>query len=66
MEHYAGIDVLLELSNVCVVDAQGTIVKEATVVNELEALVTFFEALGFAVKQIGLEGGRCRSACMRG
>jgi transposase len=28
MEHYAGIDVSLELSSVCVVDAQGKIVKE--------------------------------------
>jgi hypothetical protein len=29
MEHYTGIDVSLELSSVCVVDAQGKIVKEA-------------------------------------
>src|SRR6201988_5420076 len=57
MEHYAGIDVSLELSSVCVVDAQGTIVKEAKVASEPEALVGFFEALGFAVKRIGLEAG---------
>ncbi len=30
MEHYAGIDVSLEASSVCVVDAQGRIVREAT------------------------------------
>jgi hypothetical protein len=53
MEHYAGIDVSLELSSVCVVDAQGKIVKEAKVASDIEALVAFFEALGFAV--IGLE-----------
>jgi len=29
MEHYAGIDVSLELSSECVVDTQGKIVKEA-------------------------------------
>ena len=29
MEHYAGIDVSLELSSVCVVDAAGRIVHEA-------------------------------------
>jgi transposase len=57
MEHYAGIDVSLELSNVCVVDAQGKIVKEAKVASQPEALVTFFEALGFAVKRIELEAG---------
>src|SRR6266853_5161120 len=57
MEHYAGIDVSLELSSVCVVDAQGKIVKEAKVSSEPATLVAFFEALGFAVKRIGLEAG---------
>jgi len=66
MEHYAGIDVSLERSSVCVVDAQGKIVKEAKISSEPAALVAFFEALGFAVKRIGLEAGHCRSGCMRG
>ena len=57
MEHYAGIDVSLERSSVCVVDAQGKIVKEAKILSEPAALVAFFEALGFAVKPIGLEAG---------
>jgi hypothetical protein len=30
MEQYAGIDVSLELSSVCVVDARGKIVKDAS------------------------------------
>jgi len=49
--------VSLELSSVCVVDAQGKIVKEAKVASEPEAVVAFFEALGFAAKRIGLEAG---------
>ena len=57
MEHYAGIDVSLELSSVCVVDGQGKIVKEAKVASEPEALVCFFKGLGFPVKRIGLEAG---------
>ena len=57
MEHYAGIDVSLERSSVCVVDALGKIVKEAKISSEPAALVAFFEALGFAVKRIGLEAG---------
>jgi transposase len=57
MEHYAGIDVSLELSSMCVVDAQGKIVKEAKVASEPEALVGFFKVLGFTVKRIGLEAG---------
>ena len=38
-------------------DAQGKIVKEAKILSEPAALVAFFEALGFAVKPIGLEAG---------
>ena len=57
MEHYAGMDVSLELSSVCVVDAQGKIVRETKVASEPEALVAFFASLGFAVKRIGLEAG---------
>jgi len=57
MEHYAGIDVSLELSSICVVEAQGKIVKEAKVASEPEALVGFFNVLGFTVKRIGLEAG---------
>jgi len=57
MEQYAGIDVSLELSSVCVVDAQGKIVKEAKVASEPEALIGFFETLGIAVNRIGLEAG---------
>jgi predicted NBD/HSP70 family sugar kinase len=34
MEHYAGIDVSLERSSVCVVDGQGKIVKEAKISSE--------------------------------
>jgi predicted NBD/HSP70 family sugar kinase len=38
MEHYAGIDVSLERSSVCVVDALGKIVKEAKISSEPAAL----------------------------
>jgi transposase len=57
VKHYGGIDVSLEPSSVCVVNVQGKIVKEAKAASEPEALVTFFEALRFAVMQIGLEAG---------
>jgi transposase len=57
MEHYAGIDVSLEQSSVCVVDATGRIVREAKVASEPEALVRFFGQLGLPVRRIGLEAG---------
>lgn len=39
MEHFAGIDVSLEQSSVCVVDGAGKITHEAKVAIEPEALV---------------------------
>ena len=57
MDHYAGIDVSLELSSVCVVDATGKIVREAKVASEPEALARFFRDFGFAMVRIGLEAG---------
>ena len=57
MEHYAGIDVSLERSSVCVVDATGKIVREAKVPSEPEALAAFIAGLGLAVTRIGLEAG---------
>jgi len=57
MEYYAGIDVSLEASSVCVVDGSGKIVKEAKVLSEQEDLIAWFEALPFALARIGLEAG---------
>lgn len=57
MEHYAGIDVSLECSSVCVVDADGKIVREGKVASEPEALIAWFGSLGFKVARIGLEAG---------
>jgi transposase len=57
MEHYAGIDVSLECSSVCVVDASGKIIREAKVASEPEALMAWFGLLGFGLARIGLEAG---------
>ena len=57
MEHYAGIDVSLEQSSVCVVDANGKIVRETKMPSEPEVLVRFFSRLGLPVTRIGLEAG---------
>jgi len=57
MNHYAGIDVSLECSSVCVVDASGKIVREGKVASEPEALIAWFGSLGLGLTRIGLEAG---------
>ena len=57
MNHYAGVDVSLEVSHVCVVDASGKIIREGKVASEPEDLIGWFGALGVAVTRIGLEAG---------
>ena len=57
MEHYAGIDVSPELSSVCVVDAQGMIVRETKVTSAPAMVVAFFKELIASLSSIGLEAG---------
>jgi transposase len=57
MEYYAGIDVSLECSAVCVVDRTGKIVREGKVASEPEALIGWFGSLGLGLTRIGLEAG---------
>ena len=57
MDYYAGIDVSLEASSVCVVDGAGKIVREAKIASEPAALIGWFAALGLDLARIGLEAG---------
>jgi transposase len=57
VEHYAGLDVSLELTSVCIVDAQGRIVRETKVRSDPEALVRYFAALELSITRIALEAG---------
>src|ERR1700709_1909324 len=69
MDHYAGIDVSLEYSSVCIVEATGKIVREDKVASEPEALIAWFASLGFGLERIGLEAGPLSQwlfAAMRG
>ena len=57
MRYFAGIDVSLEASSVCVVDGEGRLVREVKVLSEPEALVAFLNNLGLVFERIGLEAG---------
>ena len=57
MDYYAGIDVSLELSSVCILDGSGQVLREARVASEPEALATFLASLNLPLTRIGLEAG---------
>ena len=57
MEHHVGIDVSLELSSLCVLDATGKVIRETKVASEPEALVAFLRGLGVMIVRVGLEAG---------
>ena len=57
MDYYAGIDVSLECSSICVVDGTGKIIREGKAASEPEALIAWFGSLGLGLTRIGLEAG---------
>ena len=57
MAYYAGIDVSLDSSSICVVDGAGKIVREAKVGSEPDALAAWFCGLGLTMERIGMEAG---------
>jgi transposase len=57
MEHYAGLDVSLETTSLCVVDEAGAIVCERKIVSEPEAIARALRETGGSLKRVGLEAG---------
>ena len=57
MEHFAGLDVSVNETSVCIVDDTGRIVREAKVASEPEALLAVLKKGGCHFKRIGLEAG---------
>src|SRR5438874_5277092 len=57
MDHFAGLDVSVKDTSVCIVDDTGKIVREVKVASEPEALLTVLKNPAYHFKRIGLEAG---------
>ena len=57
MEHFAGLDVSVKQTNVCIVDGTGRLVREVRVASEPEALLPVLKNPLYRFKRIGLEAG---------
>src|ERR1700726_3010234 len=57
MDHFAGLDVSVKETSVCIVDDTGKIVREVKVASEPEALLAVLKNPAYYFKRIGLEAG---------
>jgi len=57
MDHFAGLDVSVKETSICIVDDTGRIVREVKVASEPEALLKVLGNPAWRFKRIGLEAG---------
>jgi transposase len=57
MEHFAGLDVSVNETSVCIVDEAGKIAREVKVASEPEALLAVLKTGAYHFMRIGLEAG---------
>ena len=57
MDHFAGLDVSVKETSVCIVDDAGRIVRKVRVASEPEALLAVLKNPAYHFKRIGLEAG---------
>jgi transposase len=57
MTHYAGLDVSMNTTFICIVDEKGKVVKELEASSTPEAIDSFLSATGLKIEKVGLESG---------
>jgi transposase len=57
MDYFAGLDVSVKDTSICIVDGTGRIVREVKVASEPDALLRVLSNATYRFKRIGLEAG---------
>jgi transposase len=57
MNHYAGLDVSMNTTFICIVNEKGKVVKELQAVSTPESIDSFLSGTGLKIEKVGLESG---------
>ena len=63
MDHFAGLDVSVKETSVCIVDDSGKIVREVKVASEPEALLVVLKNSAYHLHELDWKLDRCRNGC---
>lgn len=66
MSYFAGLDVSLKLTAICIVDRDGNVVREGMADTQPDMLLAWLKDTGLKFERIGLEAGQCSSWLHKG
>jgi hypothetical protein len=63
MEYFAGLDVSMKETAICIIDGKGTVVAEVVVATDPEAISSAFEGYTDRVLRTAMRRARCHHGC---
>lgn len=66
MKYFAGLDVSMEETSVCIVDQDGAMVREGRAATDPASIEKYLKATGLAFERVGFEAGPCAAWLYKG
>jgi transposase len=66
MKYFAGLDVSMEQTSVCIVDQDGAVVREGRAATDPASIEKYLKATGLAFERVGFESGPCSAWLYKG